>query len=124
MPFFGEGDRPDGAWFVVSGEVSVGRNGRTLANLRAGSMFGVVACIDHGLRSASCVTTGAAELLRINQADFEFLFASGHRFAFQMVDLIARQLAQNLREANQMIDLKGQGAGGRHFGFRGSNARC
>jgi len=91
-PIFAEGEKADGAYFIVEGEVSVGRNGKTLANLPAGTMFGVVACIDQGLRSASCVATGPATLLKMSDKDFDQLFAAGHRFAFQIVDLLARQL--------------------------------
>jgi CRP-like cAMP-binding protein len=110
-PIFAEGEASDGAWFIVDGEVSVGRNGKTLANLSAGTMFGVVACIDSRARSASCVTTGPATLLRMTERDFDFLFASGHRFAFQMIDLVARQLVQHVREANQLLPGAGLGAG-------------
>ncbi|MBL9038825.1 MAG: cyclic nucleotide-binding domain-containing protein, partial [Archangium sp.] len=110
-PIFAEGETNDGAYFIVEGEVTVGRNGKTLANLPAGSMFGVVACIDDGVRSASCVTTGPATLLRMSAQDFDQLFASGHRFAFQMVDLVARQLVQHLREANQMLPPPGASSG-------------
>ncbi len=106
-PVFAEGEPSDGAWFIVEGEVSVGRNGKTLANLPAGTMFGVVACLDSGPRSASCVTTGPATLLKMGQRDFEMLFASGHRFAFQMVDLVARQLVQHLRDANDLLPTPG-----------------
>lgn len=110
-PIFGEGEPNDGAYFILAGEVSVGRNGKTLANLPAGSMFGQVACIDDGVRSASCLTTGPATLLRMSDRDFDFLFASGHRFAYQMVDLVARQLVQHVREANFMLPLPGSLAG-------------
>lgn len=110
-PIFAEGEPSDGAWFIVEGEISVGRNGKTIANLPAGTMFGVVACIDDGARSASCVTTGPATLLRMSERDFDQLFASGHRFAFQMVDLVARQLVQHLRDANRMLPLPGRAAG-------------
>jgi CRP-like cAMP-binding protein len=110
-PIFAEGEPSDGAWFIVEGEVSVGRNGKTLANLPAGAMFGVVACIDNGPRSASCLTTGPASLLRMSERDFDQLFASGHRFAYQMVDLVARQLVQHVREANQMLPMPGRPAG-------------
>lgn len=110
-PIFAEGEPSHGAYFIVDGEVSVGRNGKTLANLPAGAMFGVVACIDNGARSASCVTTGPATLFRMTERDFDTLFASGHRFAFQMVDLVARQLVQHLREANQMLPAPGKPAG-------------
>jgi CRP-like cAMP-binding protein len=74
-------------------------------------MFGVVACIDNGPRSASCVTTGPARLFRMSERDFDNLFASGHRFAYQMVDLVARQLVQHVREANQMLPLPGKPSG-------------
>lgn len=110
-PIFAEGEKADGAYFIVEGEVSVGRNGKTLANLPAGTMFGVVACIDAGLRSASCVATGPATLLRMSDRDFDQLFQSGHRFAFQIIDLLARQLVQHLREANQMLPAPGRPSG-------------
>jgi CRP-like cAMP-binding protein len=110
-PIFAEGEKADGAYFIVDGEVSVGRNGKTLANLPGGTMFGVVACIDSGLRSASCLTTGPATLLRMRDRDFDQLFQSGHRFAYQIVDLLARQLVQHLREANQMLPSPGRAPG-------------
>lgn len=110
-PIFGEGEPNDGAYFIVEGEVSVGRNGKTLANLPAGTMFGLVACIDEGTRSASCVTTGPAILLRMSDRDFDHLFASGHRFALQMVDLVTRQLVSHLREANRLLPRPGRVAG-------------
>lgn len=110
-PLFAEGEPSDGAYFLVEGEVSVGRNGKTLANLPPGTMFGVVACIDSGPRSASCLTTGPAKLFRMSDRHFDTLFASGHRFAFQMVDLVARQLVSHVREANQMLPLPGKAAG-------------
>lgn len=110
-PLFAEGEPSDGAYFLVNGEVSVGRNGKTLANLPAGTMFGVVACIDSGPRSASCLTTGPAKLFRMSERHFDTLFASGHRFAYQMVDLVARQLVSHVREANQMLPLPGRAAG-------------
>lgn len=107
-PLFAEGEPSDGAWFLVEGEVSVGRNGKTLANLTPGSMFGLVSAIDQGTRSASCVTTGPARLLKLAEKDFDGLFASHHRFAFQIVDLAARQLVFHLRQANAMLSLPGK----------------
>jgi CRP-like cAMP-binding protein len=110
-PIFAEGEASDGAYFVVEGEVSVGRNGKTLSNLPAGTMFGIVACLDNGPRSASCVTTGPARLLKMTVRDFDALFASGHRFAYQLVDLVARQLVQHVRDANQLLPLPGKRSG-------------
>lgn len=112
-PLFAEGEESDGAWFLVSGEVSVGRNGKTLANLGPGSVFGIVSAIDSGTRSASCLTTGPAVLFRLKEKDFDALFAAGNRFAFQLVDLVARQLVAALRHANTMVPLPGGKEGAR-----------
>ncbi len=106
-PLFAEGEPADAAYFIVSGEVTVGRGGKTLANLGPGAMFGMVSAIDEGTRSASCLTTGPARLLRLKDADFDALFAQGHRFAFAMVDLVARQLVQHLRQANRLLSVPG-----------------
>lgn len=107
-PLFGEGERSDGTWFLLEGEVSVGRNGRTLSNLVPGNLFGLLAAVDSGKRSASCVTTGPAKLLKLADRDFDQLFNSGHRFAFQIVDLVARQLVGHLRQTNAMVPAVGR----------------
>lgn len=103
---FEEGEEGDAAYFLASGEVSVSRKGRTLATLKPGAMVGLIAVIDRGRRSASCVTTGPASLLRLARSDFESLFNSGNRFAFQIVDLASRQLVAHLREANELLPEK------------------
>jgi CRP-like cAMP-binding protein len=104
---FGEGAAADAAYFVLSGEVTVGRGGRTLASIPAGGMFGLVAAIDAGKRSASCVTTRPSRLLRLDDRDFEALFAAGNKFAFHVVDMVARQLVQHIREANVVLVAQG-----------------
>ncbi|MBX5482422.1 MAG: cyclic nucleotide-binding domain-containing protein [Myxococcaceae bacterium] len=107
QPIVGEGEPADAAYFIVRGEVTVGRNGRTLATLGPGSMFGAVSLIDHGRRSASVVSAGPATLLRLRGEDFDALFASGNRFAFELVDLVARQLVSHLRGANELLPRPG-----------------
>ncbi|MHB8872454.1 MAG: cyclic nucleotide-binding domain-containing protein [Myxococcaceae bacterium] len=107
-PIFAEGEVADAAYFILAGEVSIGRGGRTFANLGPGSMFGLVAAIDQGTRSASAITAGPAALLRLNDSDFDGLFSSGHRFAYQLIDLVARQLVSHLRNANQLLPAPGQ----------------
>jgi CRP/FNR family cyclic AMP-dependent transcriptional regulator len=110
-PLFAEGEVADAAYFILEGEVTVGRNGRTLAHLGPGNMFGLVAVIDQGRRSASCITTGPARLLKLTDTNFDALFASRQRGAYQIVDLVARQLVSHLRQANAL--LPSPGASGR-----------
>jgi CRP-like cAMP-binding protein len=107
-PLFAEGDEGDSAYFLVSGEVTVGRNGKTLASMGPGSMLGLVSVIDRGRRSASCVATGAARLLRLGRADFDQLFGAGNTFAFDLVELVSRQLVAHLRQTNELIPRPGQ----------------
>lgn len=102
-PLFAEGEPADAAYFVVRGEVMVGRAGKTLGVHGAGTLLGLVACIDGGSRSASCVATGPTRLLRLAEPDFDALFSTGNRFAFTIVDLAARQLVDHLRHANQLL---------------------
>jgi CRP-like cAMP-binding protein len=109
---FSEGDQGDSAYFLVAGEVRVERNGQVLATLQPGAMFGLISVIDRGRRSASCVTSGPVRLLQLSKADFDSLFLSGNRFAFQIVDLASRQLVAHLRTANELVRGTGRAAAG------------
>lgn len=102
-PLFAENEAADAAYFVLSGELTVGRNGKTLATMGPGSLLGLVACIDGGRRTASCITAGPVRLLRLSDSDFDSLFASANRFAFSLVDAVAAQLVSHLREANGLL---------------------
>jgi CRP-like cAMP-binding protein len=79
------------------------RSAQPLAQLQANEWFGMVALMDGGPRSATCVTEGSTRLLRLGRADFENLFSSGNRFAFQLVEGMARQLVRNLRAADLLL---------------------
>ena len=98
-----EGEQGEHAYFLISGEVQVSRNGQRLHRLGSGAMFGMVSVIDEGRRSATCTALGAVRLLQLSKPDFDHLFMAGNRFAFQMVDLVSRQLVDQLRSANQLI---------------------
>jgi CRP-like cAMP-binding protein len=98
-----EGEEGDAAYFIFSGVVRVMRGAQRLAQLQSGEVFGMVALIDGGPRSATCVTDGPTRLLRLGRADFDNLFSSGNRFAFQLVEGMARQLVKNLRAADLLL---------------------
>jgi len=104
---FREGEPSDAAYFLVEGEVETRRQGKVYISLGPGSMFGLVSVIDRGSRSATCVAKSTARVWRLASGDFERLFALGNRFAFKLVDLVARQLAGNLRQANATLVGKG-----------------
>ena len=97
------GDPGDSAFMLVEGEVAVQRRARTLAHLPAGSLFGLISAVDGGSRSASCVALTDVRVWRLDDKDFDWLFQSGNRFAYQMVDNVARELVSRLRQANATL---------------------
>ncbi|MGQ0504878.1 MAG: Crp/Fnr family transcriptional regulator [Myxococcaceae bacterium] len=104
-PVFAEGDAADAAYFVLEGEVTVGRNGRTLATLGPGQLIGLVGCLDKGTRSASAITAAPTTLLRLASRDFDWLVTQGNRVTFRLIDLVTRQLVTHLRQSNKRVPL-------------------
>lgn len=100
---FREGDAADAIFLLVEGEVETRRHGTPYLRLGPGSLFGLVSTLDGGPRSGSVVARGPVRVWRLAGGDFDRLFAAGNRFAFHLVDLVARQLAGNLRQANATL---------------------
>lgn len=105
-----EGDTGSSCYFIVDGEVEVlkhleGGGDRPLTTLRADAVFGHVALIDAGPRSASCVARARTLVLRLDRQDFDTLFSSGSRFALRFQYAIAQVAARQLREANRRLNL-------------------
>ncbi len=110
-PLFGEGDPGGCAYFLTQGEVTVARGGKTLATLGPGQLIGLVSCIDGGRRSATVLSAGPAVLLRLEDKEFDWLFAHGNRVAYQIVELVARQLVTYIRMTNDRVPLVAEPAG-------------
>ncbi len=73
---FAKGDPGDRLFVVVSGKVRISTTGPdmqqlTLNILGPGTLFGEVALLDHGARTADADTIGASELLSLRRADIE-----------------------------------------------------
>jgi CRP/FNR family cyclic AMP-dependent transcriptional regulator len=105
-----EGDPGRSCWFVIDGEVDVVKtlsNGteRLLTTLRSSDVFGQVALIDSGARSATCRARAEVRAFRLDRQDFAALFGSGSRFAFRFQLAIARIAASQLRDANRKLNL-------------------
>jgi CRP-like cAMP-binding protein len=100
---FREGEEADAAFFLLQGEATIFRRERKMQELGPGAMFGLVSVIDEGRRSGTARTNGPAKLLQLSKLAFNTLFAAGNRFAFQMVDMVCRQLVARLRAVNELI---------------------
>lgn len=116
-----EGDGGDAAYIVASGSVGVYRavgpdRYERLSRLREGSLFGVVALVDAGARSATCIAEEPSWVVPVPSA---FLHG-GAQVEPAEVQLFRRAvleaLAAHLRTANAHLEhleqLRTQGAGG------------
>lgn len=107
------GDRGDTAYFILSGavEVFIERDGRhvTLARLGKGEIFGEMAIIDPGPRSASVRAVEDTICIVTTYDDFTRSMAENPQFATEFL----RTLVARLREANARIvelsDGRGEG---------------
>lgn len=109
------GDPGDTAYFILSGavEVFIERDGRhiTLARLGKGEIFGEMAIIDPGPRSASVRAVEDTICIVTTYDDFTRSMAENPQFATEFL----RTLVARLRDANaRIVEL----SGGRDDGLR------
>ncbi len=99
---FGEQDRT--LYILVSGKVSVvipiGSEGKVIATVPAGSVFGEMAFFDGGARTASIVAQEPVELLALPHHAFLNLGAWHPRIAQELLQDLGRVLSMRLRAMN------------------------
>jgi CRP/FNR family transcriptional regulator len=101
---FHEGDSSDACYIVRSGDLRVTRehsDGRaiTLATLGTGDIFGELAMLDGGTRSASVETLNDAELLALPAGDVRRLLTDHPGIAVKLIVALTRRL----RETNERV---------------------
>ena len=101
---FHEGDHSDACYIVKSGELRVTRehsDGRAiaLATLGPGDIFGELAMLDGGTRSASVETLSDSELLALPASDVRRTIADHGDIATKLIIAITRRL----RETNERV---------------------
>jgi CRP/FNR family cyclic AMP-dependent transcriptional regulator len=107
---FGEGDPGVDLYFVATGRVSVGVNsvdGRFLALhvFGPGDVFGELALLDAGPRSADAIAQEPCELMLLSRADF-LRFLDGHpKIAIRLLRVLSRHLRRTNQQAAQIAFL-------------------
>jgi len=69
----GEGQSADKAYLLISGEVSVRKHGKEVAQLGPGDVFGEMGIVAHKLRSATVVSMTPLECLHFTREQVEQL---------------------------------------------------
>ena len=99
---FVKGDRGEFAYLVRSGEVEIRGSGHAFEVVGPGGLFGEMALIDGGPRSASAVARKATELVVVDKPTFVRLLGEVPDFALKVMQLLtARLRAANIRAPSE-----------------------
>ena len=96
---FSEGDPAEEMFVVKTGSVEIRLGNRLLDTLPERSIFGEMALIDHGSRSATAVAATDATIVPIGEKQFLFLVSRTPYFALNVMTV----LVQRLRTSNTII---------------------
>lgn len=96
---FLEEDAGNAMYMVRSGRVDVITYGIVLENVRAGGIFGEMALIDDGPRSAAAMAAEPTEVVAIDKPTFLAVIRDDPQFALKVMGL----LATRLRRTNKQI---------------------
>ena len=96
---FKAGDRGDELYIVREGKVAIQLGNRTLAVIGEGEVFGEMALIDAGPRSASAVAEGECVVVPVSEKQFLFMTSEAPYFALSLMRIVV----QRLRTANSAL---------------------
>jgi CRP/FNR family transcriptional regulator len=105
---FSEGDEGDEVFIVRTGRVRIAKAisldaSRTLAVVGPGGIFGELAMVDAGPRSATAEAVEASEVLAIGRDSFQKLVAERSALGAKMLGRFAATLAERLRFTNDLL---------------------
>ncbi len=95
---FRTGDPGEKMYVVLEGQVRLSANGRELEQLGPGGVFGEIALIDNGPRSADAVAVTDGRLVPIDENWFKFLVQQTPFFSLQVMRVMAERLRRTLLE--------------------------
>jgi CRP/FNR family cyclic AMP-dependent transcriptional regulator len=89
---FAEGDPGRTMFVVLEGRISVEREGRILEEVAPGGIFGEIAILDEGPRSATARATEPSRLCEVDVHRFQFLTQNMPFFAIEVMRVMADRL--------------------------------
>ncbi|HVT54965.1 MAG TPA: cyclic nucleotide-binding domain-containing protein, partial [Xanthobacteraceae bacterium] len=106
-PVFNEGDPGEEVFIIAKGTASVfikqpGGNIR-LATFAPGTVFGELALLDEGKRSASVIADEELVCYGMTKANFAALAEEAPAVAIRFLSALARELSSRLRAANRTV---------------------
>ena len=101
--FLREGERGETVFLVVQGEVVVLRAGAEINRMRPGQLFGLMALVDGGPRSATARAADTVWVAKLSTADASTLAGGSPAVALAFQRAIARQLARDFRHLDALL---------------------
>lgn len=99
---FNEGEPGDSMFFIISGSVTLQRNGQTLRVMKEGEYFGEMSMLLKMNRSASAIVAEPETMLvTISDANLEAVLRQNPAVVLSLLE----EMAQRLRKTNEMIPL-------------------
>jgi len=89
---FAAGDPGEEMYVVLEGDVDLQLRGRTIETVGPGGVFGELALIDNGPRTATAIARTACKLVPVSQKRFLFMVQQTPHFALQMMKVITDRL--------------------------------
>ena len=89
---FREGDEAKELFVIKSGQIRIQIGNRTVTELAADSIFGEMALIDSGPRSATALAVTDVELVPVTEKQFLFLVSQTPFFALKVMRVLAGRL--------------------------------
>lgn len=96
---FEKDDPADMLYVLKSGEVEIRLGNRLLEKVTSGGIFGEMAIIDGGTRSATAIAVTDAEIVPLDRKQVVFLIGQLPYFAVNIMKVMARRL-RTTNEAN------------------------
>ena len=91
-PIFKEGDPARDLFVVRTGSVTLHQGDRELETVREGGIFGELALVDGGARSASATAASDAEVVPVDETRFHKLVQETPYFAQAVMRVLAERL--------------------------------
>ena len=97
-----EGQRSDGLYVILTGEVGVRVQGTAVATLKEGDVFGEMSLLTRTAATATVETTKKTSLLRLPREDFDAIIMSHP----QILELVAELTDARTRKNAELVKKK------------------
>lgn len=91
---FSQGDSGENMYDVVTGEVALSRDGREIARLKSGEIFGETGLINNEAHSVTATALADSQIAKISKRRFMFMVDETPSFALKIMSVLAQRLSK------------------------------